>query len=134
MLPLLTWADDFRSARRETTPRPYNSPGEVERKFSALRRHCEEAGRPYEEVVRTINYWALLASDEGEKAEKRRRFPERRRFPAAFSIDTPEEAVAALQAYERAGTQYVIVKILGAADLTPVRLFARKVMPAFEGR
>jgi hypothetical protein len=106
----------------------YGSPGEVERKFAALRHHCEEAGRPYEDVVRTINYWALLASNEGEKAEKRRR------FPAAYSIDTPEETVAALQAYERAGTQYVIVKILDAADLAPVRLFAREVMPAFEGR
>jgi alkanesulfonate monooxygenase SsuD/methylene tetrahydromethanopterin reductase-like flavin-dependent oxidoreductase (luciferase family) len=106
----------------------YGSPEEVERKFAALRRHCEEARRPYEEVVRAINYWVLLASDDGEKAEKRRR------FPAAFSIDTPEETVAALQAYETAGTQYVIVKILDTADLTPVRLFAREVMPAFEGR
>ena len=103
----------------------FGSPEEVERKFAALRRHCEEAGRTYEDVVRTINYWALLASDEGEKAEKRRR------FPAAFSVDTPEETVAALQAYERAGTQYVIVKILDADDLAPVRLFAREVMPAF---
>jgi len=106
----------------------FGSPEEVERKFAALRRHCEEAGRPYGEVVRTINYWALLASDDGEKAEKRRR------FPAAFSIDTLEETVATLQAYERAGTQYVIVKILDAADLAPIRLFAREVMPAFEGR
>jgi hypothetical protein len=78
--------------------------------------------------VRTINYWALLAGNEGEKGEKRRR------FPAAFSVDTPQETIAALQAYETAGTQYVIVKILDAADLAPVRLFAREVMPAFEGR
>jgi F420-dependent oxidoreductase-like protein len=106
----------------------YGSPEEVERKFAALRNHCEEAGRPCEDVVRTINYWALLASDEREKAEKRGR------FPAAFSVDTPEETVAALQAYERAGTQYVIVKILDAADLAPVRLFAREVMTAFASR
>ena len=106
----------------------FGSPEEVERKFAALRCHCEEAGRTYGEIVRTINYWALLASDEVEKAEKRRR------FPAAFSVDTPKETVAPLQAYERAGTQYVIVKILDAADLAPVRLFAREVMPSFEGR
>ena len=42
------------------------------------------------------------------------------------------ETVATLRAYEAAGTQYVIVKILDAADLDPVRLFARRVMPAFE--
>jgi alkanesulfonate monooxygenase SsuD/methylene tetrahydromethanopterin reductase-like flavin-dependent oxidoreductase (luciferase family) len=105
----------------------YGSPEEVERKFVALRRHCEEADRPYDEVVRTINFWALLAGNEGDKAEKRRR------FPAAFSVDTPEETVEMLRAYERAGTQYVIVKILDA-DLDPVSLFAREVMPAFGGR
>lgn len=105
----------------------FGSPDEVGRKFEALRRHCEEAGRPYGEVVRTINYWALFARDEGEKAEKQARFPN------AFSVDTPEETIAALQAYERAGTQYVIVKLLDAAELDPVRLFAREVMPAFDG-
>jgi alkanesulfonate monooxygenase SsuD/methylene tetrahydromethanopterin reductase-like flavin-dependent oxidoreductase (luciferase family) len=106
----------------------FGSPDEVGQRFLALRRHCEEAGRPYDEVMRTINYWALLARDEEEKTEKQARFPE------AFSVDTPEETVAALQAYERVGTQYVIVKILDAADLDPVRLFAREVMPAFHGQ
>jgi hypothetical protein len=86
----------------------YGSPEEVERRFAALRRHCDESGRPYEEIVRTIKYWALLAVDEGGKDEKQRR------FPAAFSVDAPEETVATLRAYERAGTQYVIVKILDA--------------------
>jgi hypothetical protein len=33
-----------------------------------------------------------------------------------------------------AGSQYVIVKGLDAADLDPVRLFAEEVMPAFCGR
>jgi hypothetical protein len=49
-------------------------------------------------------------------------------------VDTSEETIAALRAYERAGTQYVIVKVLDAAELDPVRLFAREVMPAFDVR
>ena len=106
----------------------YGSPDEVKRRFGALHRHCEEVGRQYDEVVRTINYWALLASDEREKTEKRERFPQ------AFSVQTPEEIVAALRSYREAGTQYVIVKILDAADLDPIRLFAQEVMPALEGR
>ena len=53
----------------------------------------------------------------------------------AKSWTTLEETVGVLRAYERAGTQYVIVKILDAADLDPVHLFAREVMlPAFEAR
>lgn len=106
----------------------FGSPEDVRRRFEALRRHCEEVGRPYEEITRTINLWTLLACDEGERAEKRGRFPH------AFSVDTPEEYVGALRAFEAAGAQYAIVKILDAADLEPVRLFAEEVMPAFRDR
>ena len=51
-----------------------------------------------------------------------------------FSVETPVETLATLRAYEAAGTQCVIVKILDAADLDPVRPFAREVMPAFDGK
>ena len=105
----------------------YGSPEDVRRRFGALRGHCEEVGRPYEEVTRTINLWTLLARGEAEKAQKRGRFPK------AFSVDTPEEAVAELKEYEAAGAQYAIVKILDAADLDPVRLYAEEVMVAFRG-
>jgi len=103
------------------------SPDDGRRRFGALRGHCEDAGRPYEEITRTINLWMVLARDEAERTEKRRRFPD------AFSVDTPEEAIGGIRAFEEAGAQYAIVKILDAADLDPVRLFAREVMPAFGG-
>ena len=103
----------------------YGSSEDVHRKFGALRRHCEEVGRDYGEVTRTINLWTLLAHGQAEKAEKRRR------FPRAFSVDSPEEAVAELERYEAAGAQYAIVKILDAAYLDPVRHFAEEVMAAF---
>jgi hypothetical protein len=49
-------------------------------------------------------------------------------------VDTLEETIAELRAYEKAGTQYVIVKILDAAELDPVRLLARELMPTFDSR
>jgi F420-dependent oxidoreductase-like protein len=103
----------------------YGSVEDVARKFAALRRHCEEVGRPYEAIARTINFWLLLARDEAERAAQAAR------FPRAFSIDTPEETVGMLKAYEAAGAQYAIVKLLDAGDLAPVRLFAETVLPAF---
>ena len=106
----------------------YGSPEDVRRRFGALRRHCEEAGRPYEEITRTINLWMLLARNDTERAEKRER------FPRAFSVDTPEEAIAGIEAFEAAGAQYAIIKILDAADLDPVRLFGEGVLPAFRDR
>jgi hypothetical protein len=64
----------------------------------------------------------MLARSEAEKAGKRERFPQ------AFSVDTPEEAIAALGEYEALGAQYAIVKLLDAADLGPVRYYAEAVM------
>lgn len=106
----------------------YGSPEDVRRKFGVLRRHCEKVGRTYGEVTRTINLWTLLAGGEAEKAGKRERFPQ------AFSVDTPEEAVAALEEYETAGAQYAIVKLLDAADLDPLRYYAEEVMVPFRDR
>jgi F420-dependent oxidoreductase-like protein len=103
----------------------YGSVEEVARKYAALRRHCDEVGRPYEAIGRTINYWALLARDEAERAAKAARFPD------APSIDTAEETVALLKKYEAVGTQLAIVKILDGGDLEPVRHFAEAVLPAF---
>ncbi len=102
----------------------YGSVDEVRRKFAILREHCATEGRPYEAVTRTINYWCLLAGDEGERRTKAARFPE-------AAIETPDEMIAALREYAEAGTQYTIVKILDAGDLEPVRAFARTVLPAF---
>ncbi len=103
----------------------YGSTEDVARKFEVLWRHCEEAGRPYDEVTRTINYWALMGRDEAEKAAKRERYPN------AFSVDTPEETISLLKQDGAAGTQLAIVKILDAAELEPVRVFAESVLPAF---
>lgn len=94
------------------------------RSAPAALRGCRQASR---EITRTINLWTLLARDEGEKAAKRER------FPRAFSVDTPGETVAVLRAYEEAGAQYAIVKLLDADEPEPVRLFAAEVMPAFGG-
>lgn len=106
----------------------YGSIDEVARKYAVLRQHCANVGRPYEAITRTINYWALLARDDAERAAKAARFPK------ALSIDTPAETIVQLKQHEAIGTQYAIVKILDAADLEPVRQFAEVVFPAFVSR
>lgn len=102
----------------------YGTVEDVERKFRILREHCEAVGRSPDAITRTINYWALLACDEAERQAKAERFPD-------ASIDTPETTINLLREYEAVGTQYVIVKILDAVDIEPVRMFAETVLPAF---
>ncbi len=103
----------------------YGTVEEVAHRFEVLRGHCAAVGRPYEEITRTINYWTLMARDEQERARKAARFPD------AWAIDTPEQTIEQLKRYEAVGTQLAIVKILDAADLEPVRLFAESVLSAF---
>jgi alkanesulfonate monooxygenase SsuD/methylene tetrahydromethanopterin reductase-like flavin-dependent oxidoreductase (luciferase family) len=112
-------------ARHADVCNVYGGVEDVARKFEALRRHCEDVGRPYEEVTHTINCWGLLARDEAGRAAKRLRFPD------VSSVDTAEETIEILRRYEDVGTQYVIVKLLNASDLNPVRHFAEEVLPAF---
>jgi F420-dependent oxidoreductase-like protein len=104
----------------------YGSVDEVARKYAALRRHCADVGRSYEAITRTINHWTVLARDEAERAEKSARFPD-------ITVVTPDEAVSELRRYEAIGTEYVIVKILDAADLSPVQRFAEEIFPTFVG-
>ena len=102
----------------------YGGVEEVAHRFDVLRGHCAAVGRPYEAITRTINYWALTADNDAERAAKAARFPR-------AAIETTEELIANLRRYEAVGTQYVIIKILDADRLTPLRQFAEIVMPAF---
>lgn len=103
----------------------YGSVEGVARKFAVLRRHCAEVDRPYEAVTRTINYWALLARDEADRAALAAR------FPGGVAPQTAPEVIASLREYAAVGTEYAIVKPLNAADLEPLRHFAATVLPAF---
>ncbi len=101
----------------------YGSVEDVARKFAVLRRHCEEVGRPYEAVTRTVNLWLVVARDEADAAAQRARYGD-------WAVDTPAGTVATLRAFADAGMQYAIVKFLDAPDLASVRRFAEEVMPA----
>ncbi len=104
----------------------YGTVEEVAHKFAVLRRHCEDVGRPYEAITRTINYWAVVVRDEAARDARLARQPD-------AQVMTAAEAIAQLRAYEAAGTDMAIVKLLDAADEEPVRVFAETVLPAFAG-
>lgn len=105
----------------------------VRRKLAVLRRHCDELGRPYDDILRThFTTWLMLATDEAAAQAKLDRY-----YPHGLSADqrlarvvgTPEMAVAYYQALADAGIQYFVVQIPDASDVETIRLLATDVAP-----
>ena len=83
-------------------------PGESRAKLAVLRRHCEEIGRPYDEIEKT----ALLEVD---------------LRPGRMST---RDVVAMLRAQAGEGIEHAIVNMPNAHELEPLRRIGREVIPA----
>lgn len=109
------------------------TPEDVRRKLAVLSRHCEEVGRPYEQVLRTyFTSWLMLAETEAAADRKLRRY-----YPDGLSeaqkqsrvVGTPEQAARHYQGLVDAGVQYFVVQVQDAADVETFRLLAEGVAP-----
>lgn len=109
------------------------TPDDARQKFDILHRHCAEAGRPYESVLRTALLSLVLAESPAAAQAKLDAWPPQRRafFEQLPVVGTPDEAVARLRALVEAGFQYFIVS--GGADLETLQLLAQRVIPAVRG-
>jgi alkanesulfonate monooxygenase SsuD/methylene tetrahydromethanopterin reductase-like flavin-dependent oxidoreductase (luciferase family) len=104
---------------------------DVERKYRALRAHCEAVGRPYNSVLRS-HYTPLLTLAENEHDLERKRADARipdRHLRSVPVFATPEQAIAHYQSLADAGAQYFLATVNGTDDET-VRLLAEAVVPA----
>jgi F420-dependent oxidoreductase-like protein len=103
----------------------FGDPATVAHKFAVLRRHCEQVGRPYEEITRSNHVSILIAADERELAAKKARHGDE------FDIvGTPEAIVEGLGRYAQSGSQYVTFGLPDAADIEPILLIGEAVVPA----
>jgi alkanesulfonate monooxygenase SsuD/methylene tetrahydromethanopterin reductase-like flavin-dependent oxidoreductase (luciferase family) len=104
---------------------------DVQRKYAALRRHCEELGRPYDSVLRS-HYTPLLTLAETPDAVERKkstaRIPDRHLHTVPL-FATPAEAISHYQALADAGVRYFLASVNGY-DLETVHLLAEQVIPA----
>ncbi len=103
----------------------------LERKFAILKKHCEEVGRDYSSIWRTVLFnCAVAETDEAAFAKSdsfRRNIPSGRLREQAL-IGTPDVVRRRLAEIEQAGAQEIIVYMPDAKDLESVRLFARECM------
>lgn len=81
-------------------------PQEVRRKLEVLRAHCDDVGRPYEEIERTTLGTANLAAT-----------------PASELIDKLGE-------YAEMGVQHAIFNLPDVHEIAPLEVFAKDIIPA----
>jgi alkanesulfonate monooxygenase SsuD/methylene tetrahydromethanopterin reductase-like flavin-dependent oxidoreductase (luciferase family) len=114
------------------------SPSDAARKHAALRRHCEEVGRPFKAVLRThFTHWVMVARDRTSLEAKRARY-----FPAGpdsfwaakLVAETVEGAIAYFQSYADAGTQYFVAQVLDPYDDETFELLIQEVAPHIQTR
>jgi alkanesulfonate monooxygenase SsuD/methylene tetrahydromethanopterin reductase-like flavin-dependent oxidoreductase (luciferase family) len=105
---------------------------DVERKFDVLKQRCDEAGRPFDAILRTTQVGFILADSAPEAAAMREmamKDPIRSRMltflERVVTFCTPSQAIDQLRALRRAGFQHFIVT---GQDVRSIERFASQVM------
>jgi alkanesulfonate monooxygenase SsuD/methylene tetrahydromethanopterin reductase-like flavin-dependent oxidoreductase (luciferase family) len=98
--------------------------------LDALRGHCENVGRDYDEIVKTWGSDSVVVAPTTEVAQEI--------YSASpFSgggpgiVGTPDEVAAKLQPFVDMGVQHIILRFLDFPETTGAELFAKEVAPRF---
>ena len=103
----------------------------LEHKFAVLKKHCDELGRDYNTIKRTVLFNCAIA--ETDEAAMAKAGPYTRNIPSGrlreqALIGTPDAIRKRLTEIEQAGAQEIILFMQDAKDLEPIRLFAQECM------
>jgi F420-dependent oxidoreductase-like protein len=106
-------------------------PEGLARKFSIIKKHCDEVGRDYNTIRRTVMFNCAIA--ETDDAALAKSEPFRRNIPSGrireqALVGTPDAIRKRLTEIEQAGAQEIILFMPDSAQLESVRLFARECM------
>ena len=99
------------------------------RKFAILKQHCENVGRDYNTIRRTVLFNCAIAENDADALAKselyKRNIPSGRLREQAL-IGTPDAIRKRLVEIEQAGAQELIIFLQDSAQLESVRMFARE--------
>ena len=111
-----------------------NVGGDIERlkhKFGVLKGHCDDAGRDYEEIIRStsINVHLLEEGEDPEAAtQEARGSTSYEEYSREYMVGTPQQISERLQPMVDTGVNYFITYMPRVAyDPAPVEKFAREV-------
>src|SRR5436309_5893636 len=103
----------------------------IKHKLAVLRQHCDEVGRDYNSIKRTILI-DVCAIAETEEAALTKLTPDQRNnldeMRKTSLIGTPAMIRQRLAEYEEVGIQEIVIRFVDATRLESIRLFARECM------
>lgn len=98
-------------------------------KFAIIKQHCEDVGRDYSTIWRTVLFNCAIAETDEEAMAKstpfQRNIPSGRIREQAL-VGTPDAIRKRLEEIEQAGAQEIIIFLPDSAKLEAVRMFARE--------
>jgi len=106
---------------------------DVAERFAVLKQHCDDVGRPYDDILRThFTSWLFIAETEHEvQAKRHTHFPngltEEQEYTRIFG--TPDQIVAYCADLVAAGVQYFVMQTQDASDVETIELLGREVAP-----
>jgi len=93
----------------------FGGPERIAHKYAVLRRHCEEIGRPFEAIERTVLTDVAVATVA---------------TPAGGRVQTADQIVDRLAELSDAGAQHVIVAVRDVHDHRTLEVMGARVLPA----
>ncbi len=90
----------------------FGDPEMQRQKLAVLKRHCDEVGRPYQDILRTANS-RIHVTARGENGSL-----------------TPAQALQQVRALGEAGVQLANFSMPNVSTLEPLELFGREIIPA----
>jgi alkanesulfonate monooxygenase SsuD/methylene tetrahydromethanopterin reductase-like flavin-dependent oxidoreductase (luciferase family) len=107
----------------------------VRHKLDVLRRHCDNMGRNYDEIIKSTGVTVHLIENEAtaeQETARARGEQSYEEYARNTILGTPERVRARLQPYVDAGIDYFIVSIpRNGYDPGPQTRLAREVVPLF---
>ncbi|HEY9287313.1 MAG TPA: LLM class F420-dependent oxidoreductase [Candidatus Dormibacteraeota bacterium] len=113
-------------------------PEVIPHKLSVLRQHCEAAGRPYDDIIKSCSVGAFVIDNGADPERATARLRGKKSLdefaPEGGLVADADRIVEHLQRLIDAGIDYLLVYIPGIAyDLEPLHRFEREVMPRVAG-
>ncbi|MBI1294156.1 LLM class flavin-dependent oxidoreductase [bacterium] len=96
-------------------------------KLDVLRRHCDEVGRDYNEIVKSIAL-ELIAVAEDEVTARRQAAASLHNSPNAL-VGTPEQIAAQMRPFLDLGVTHFMLRFADFPRTEGIRLFVEKVVP-----
>lgn len=103
-------------------------------KSNILAKHCEDVGRDFDEIGRSVHLMSVIGTDQADldkklavAAERRKCTPEE--FAAKQFVATPEQATEKMAEFAEAGVDEMILYFYDMGVGDSLELFAAEVMP-----